>query len=69
MSHIPVEIMGMATGIKCRHVPYSGGGPCLSAVVGGHVNFATQFDKVVINDDLDTAMKEVILFVSDFLNI
>ena len=43
MSHIPVEVLGRATGIKCRHVPYSGGGPCLSAVVGGHVNFATQF--------------------------
>jgi tripartite-type tricarboxylate transporter receptor subunit TctC len=42
-SHIGTEILVKALGIKCRHVPYKGGGPALSAVVGGHVDFATQF--------------------------
>jgi len=43
MSHLPIEIFARATGLKFRHVPYTGGGPCLSAVVGKHVDFATQY--------------------------
>jgi tripartite-type tricarboxylate transporter receptor subunit TctC len=43
MSHIPVELLSTATGIKCRHVPYPGAGPCLTAVIGGHVDFSTQY--------------------------
>jgi tripartite-type tricarboxylate transporter receptor subunit TctC len=42
-SHLPAEILMADTGIKCRHVPYKGGGPALAAVVGKHVDFATQF--------------------------
>lgn len=42
-SHIPAELLMMNAGIKCRHVPYTGGGPAISAVVGGHVDFATQY--------------------------
>ena len=43
MSHIPAELLTKAVGITCRHVPYNGGGPAITAVVGGHVDFATQF--------------------------
>jgi tripartite-type tricarboxylate transporter receptor subunit TctC len=43
MSHIPAELLMKAVGITCRHVPYNGGGPAITAVVGGHVDFATQF--------------------------
>jgi len=43
MSHLPIEIFARATGLKLRHVPYKGGGPCLSAVVGKHVDFAFQY--------------------------
>jgi tripartite-type tricarboxylate transporter receptor subunit TctC len=43
MSHIPAEILMKAAGFKARHVPYKGGAPALRAVVGGHVDFATQF--------------------------
>jgi len=42
-SHLPAEILMADTGIRCRHVPYKGGGPALTAVVGKHVDFATQF--------------------------
>jgi tripartite-type tricarboxylate transporter receptor subunit TctC len=42
-SHLPVEGLMANTGIKCRHVPYKGGGPAVMAVVGNHVDFATQF--------------------------
>ncbi len=43
MSHLPIEIFAKAAGLKFRHVPYSGGGPCLTAVVGKHVDFAAQY--------------------------
>lgn len=43
MSHLPIEIFAKATGLKFRHVPYTGGGPCLQAVVGKHVDFAFQY--------------------------
>jgi tripartite-type tricarboxylate transporter receptor subunit TctC len=43
MSHVPAELLMRATGIQCRHVPHKGGAPALSAVVGGHVDFTTQF--------------------------
>jgi tripartite-type tricarboxylate transporter receptor subunit TctC len=43
MSHLPIEIFAKATGLKFRHVPYQGGGPCLQSVVGKHVDFAFQY--------------------------
>jgi len=42
-SHIPAELFLRATGTTARHVPYKGGGPCLTAVVAGHVDFSTMF--------------------------
>ncbi|MHB8773028.1 MAG: tripartite tricarboxylate transporter substrate binding protein [Syntrophales bacterium] len=43
MSHLPIEIFAKATGLKFRHVPFTGGGPCLTAVIGKHVEFAFQY--------------------------
>ena len=43
MSHLPIEIFAKATGLKFRHVPYQGGGPCISAVIGKHVDFGMQY--------------------------
>ena len=43
MSHLPIEIFARAAGLKFRHVPYSGGGPCVTAVVGKHVDFGAQY--------------------------
>jgi len=42
-SHMPAEVLMKAAGIKARHVPYQGGGPSLVALVGKHVDFATNF--------------------------
>ena len=41
-THAAVEALIAATGIKVRHVPYSGGGPSTTALVGGHVDFSSQ---------------------------
>jgi tripartite-type tricarboxylate transporter receptor subunit TctC len=35
--HLPIEMLTHAAGIKLRHIPYSGGGPALTAVLGGVV--------------------------------
>ncbi|MEW6335732.1 MAG: tripartite tricarboxylate transporter substrate binding protein [Thermodesulfobacteriota bacterium] len=43
MSHLPIEIFAKAAGLKFRHVPFTGGGPCLASVVGKHVDFAAQY--------------------------
>ena len=43
MSHLPAEVFAKAAGLKFRHVPYTGGGPTLSALVGKHIDFATQY--------------------------
>lgn len=42
-SHMPAEVLMKAAGITARHVPYQGGGPSLVALVGKHVDFATNF--------------------------
>ena len=43
MSHLPAEIFARAAGIKVRHVPYTGGGPSLTAVVGKQVDFSVNY--------------------------
>ena len=43
MSHLPAEIFAMAVGVKFRHVPYGGGGPSLTAVVGNQVDFSVNY--------------------------
>jgi len=43
MSHLPVEIFARAAGVKFRHVPYGGGGPSLTAVVGNQVDFSVNY--------------------------
>ncbi|HSR10364.1 MAG TPA: tripartite tricarboxylate transporter substrate binding protein [Thermodesulfobacteriota bacterium] len=42
-SHLGAELFARAYGVKFRHVPFTGGGPCLSNLVGGHTDFTTQF--------------------------
>ena len=37
------ELLLKAIGTKARHVPYQGGGPCLAAIVGKHIDFGSQF--------------------------
>jgi len=35
--HLPFEMLAHAGGFRLNHVPYSGGGPAITAVLGGHV--------------------------------
>ena len=35
-AHIPMEMLMLAAGIKLRHLPTTGGGPMMNAILGGH---------------------------------
>ena len=36
--HLAMEMFSKAAGIKMKHIPYTGGGPALVALLGGHVD-------------------------------
>ncbi|MBI3041895.1 MAG: tripartite tricarboxylate transporter substrate binding protein [Betaproteobacteria bacterium] len=38
--HLATELLSIMTGIKMQHIPYKGGGPVMTAVVGGEVMLA-----------------------------
>ena len=37
-SHLPLEMLLQAAGLKMRHLPTTGGGPATTAVLGGHAH-------------------------------
>jgi tripartite-type tricarboxylate transporter receptor subunit TctC len=43
-----MELFSHAAGIKLRHVPYAGGGPAVTALLGGHVDALASGPSVVI---------------------
>jgi tripartite-type tricarboxylate transporter receptor subunit TctC len=40
ITHTPMAMYMDATGVKMRHLPTTGGGPALAAVLGGHVTLS-----------------------------
>jgi tripartite-type tricarboxylate transporter receptor subunit TctC len=45
-THLPIEMMEKATGIKLRHLPTAGGGPALTAVLGNNAALFTAHPSV-----------------------
>jgi len=39
--HTPMEMFSIATGAKLFHIPYQGGGPAVTAILGGQVDLLT----------------------------
>jgi tripartite-type tricarboxylate transporter receptor subunit TctC len=35
--HLPIEMLAQSAGVQLQHVPFTGGGPAITAVLGGHV--------------------------------
>jgi tripartite-type tricarboxylate transporter receptor subunit TctC len=46
--HMAMELFSHAAGIKLRHVPFAGGGPAVTALLGGHVEALASGPSVVI---------------------
>jgi tripartite-type tricarboxylate transporter receptor subunit TctC len=46
--HMAMEMLTHAAGISMKHVPYSGAGPALTALLGGHVDTLASGPAVVI---------------------
>ena len=42
VSHVPFAIFTQMTGLRMRHVPTTGGGPAVTALLGGHVQATAQ---------------------------
>jgi tripartite-type tricarboxylate transporter receptor subunit TctC len=45
-THVPIEMMLKAAGLKMRHLPTTGGGPALTAVMGGNAQVVASFVSV-----------------------
>ena len=45
-THVPVEMFLKGAGIKMRHLPTGGGGPALTAVLGGNAGLVASFPAV-----------------------
>jgi tripartite-type tricarboxylate transporter receptor subunit TctC len=43
ISHLPMEALIAELGLKLRHVPFQGGGPAFTALIGGHVQCSSQY--------------------------
>jgi tripartite-type tricarboxylate transporter receptor subunit TctC len=43
ISHLPMEALTTELGLKLRHVPFQGGGPAFTALIGGHVQCSSQY--------------------------
>lgn len=51
-AHVPFEMMADAAGIELNHVAYQGGGPSITALLGGHVD-ATASGPAVVKPLID----------------
>jgi tripartite-type tricarboxylate transporter receptor subunit TctC len=46
--HLATEMLAHAAGIKLKHVPFTGAGPAMTALLGGHVDLLASGPSVVI---------------------
>jgi tripartite-type tricarboxylate transporter receptor subunit TctC len=46
--HMAMELLSHAAGVRLKHVPHSGAGPALTALLGGHVDALASGPSVVI---------------------
>lgn len=46
--HMATEMFAHAAGIQLKHIPYSGAGPALTAILGGHVDVLASGPAVVV---------------------
>jgi len=43
ISHLPMEALIVENGLKLKHVPFQGGGPAFTALIGSHVQCSAQY--------------------------
>jgi tripartite-type tricarboxylate transporter receptor subunit TctC len=46
--HVPVEMLGANAGVKMLHVPFTGAGPAVVALLGGNVEFISSGPSTVV---------------------
>lgn len=61
-AHLPFEMLALAAGgIKLRHVAYAGGGPALTAVLGGHVAATASVPAVLVPQIRGGAVRALVI--------
>lgn len=58
--HLPMEMLAHAAGIRLNHVPYSGGGPAIAAVLSGTVATTASVPSVMAPQIRSGAMRPLI---------
>jgi tripartite-type tricarboxylate transporter receptor subunit TctC len=58
--HLPMEMLAAAAGIQLNHVPYSGGGPAIAAVLAGTVATTASVPSVMAPQIRSGAMRALI---------
>jgi tripartite-type tricarboxylate transporter receptor subunit TctC len=60
-SHIPIEMLANAAGVKLRHIPFAGGGPAILAVLGGHISTTASSPAAVVNQIKSGALRALVV--------
>jgi len=60
-SHIPIEMLANAANIKLKHIPFSGGGPAILAVLGGHIAATASSPSAVVNQIKSGALRALVV--------
>lgn len=58
--HLPMEMLAQAAGIQLNHVPYSGGGPAIAAVLAGTVATTASVPSVMAPQIRSGAMRPLV---------
>lgn len=58
--HLPMEMLAQAAGIRLNHVPYSGGGPAIAAVLAGTVATTASVPSVMAPQIASGAMRPLV---------
>ena len=58
--HLPMEMLAQAAGIQLNHVPYSGGGPAIAAVLSGTVATTASVPSVMAPQIRSGAMRPLV---------
>jgi tripartite-type tricarboxylate transporter receptor subunit TctC len=60
-SHIPIEMLANAAGVKLRHIPFAGGGPAILAVLGGHISTTASSPAAVVSQIKSGALRALVV--------
>jgi len=58
--HLPMEMLAYAAGVKLNHVPFTGGGPAIAALLGGQIAVTASVPSVMAPHIRDGQMRALV---------